>query len=445
MFVVRQSARDRTNTQGREATMSFYNTARMGKQMGLLLVALVLFVLTGSVMASTRFTRRGTAFTKLTGQTGKPLTLHPEADAFVSSGHPSEPGTPIDQIFVGYDKLYGYAKERGLLRFDLRGIPEGAIIERATLRLWLASWQRPVGNWDPMDVHVYPIATPWDEETVTWNTKPGYDEVPLVNPVAVPPGPEQWIEFDVTRLVQEWVNGARPNHGFMLLGDESEGYHDRSFWSKECDPAKCGANREKQPQLVVEYFVPTPTPTPHLELKLQNDPSGSVDQGEFITYTIQYANPNAEILHNVVITGHIPINATYVPDSATPPATPEAQRRVLVWPAIATLAPGAEGQFFYRVQVATSTTMVRLIPRPSTAAAPKPISRSIPRPTPTPRLVVVGCAEGDSDETAPVQVCVFNGGWRVYLPLTGRGWGAQVQLLDDRDLTDSTPARGPSR
>jgi len=63
----------------------------------------------------------------------------------------------------------------------------------------------------------------------------------------------------------------------------------------------------------------------------------------------------------------------------------------------------------------------------ATPAMVTPTFTSTPTPTPTatptsPPLVIVSCVEGDSDQTDPVRVCVFNGGVRVYLPVMMKQW-----------------------
>ena len=51
-----------------------------------------------------------------------------------------------------------------------------------------------------------------------------------------------WITFDLTALVQEWVDGIRPNNGLVIW---SEGADQLSISSRE--------SSSKTPQLVVTY------------------------------------------------------------------------------------------------------------------------------------------------------------------------------------------------
>lgn len=456
--------------------------------LALLLASLLLLI--SMVWVSPWAARRSSALTDVAAVASTPETLYPDKDAFVYSDKPDEPGMPNEQIFVGYDKLHGYKKERGLLHFDLtEKVPAGATINRATLRLYLAFWQYPSGSSAPMEVKVHRLLNgDWQEDRVTWNTQPSYDEDEKIVTRAIPPGPAGPYDFDVGALVQQWVNREVANNGLALIGDESEGYHDRGFWSKDCNE-ECGDDQEKWPQLIFEYTEPTPTPTPtptvpRLSLRLQNDPATEVKAGDEITYTIWYSNTGAGLLTNVVITGHIPSDTIYVPGSATDDV--QLENSQIVWrPEDLQEEDGDE--VYYRVKVATDensslvegyagptatpamtststetpTSTATPTPTPTTTksssaydpptttptSTPTPTSTSTGMPihtptatstatptttatlTPTPTttrtptpLVIVNWAEGYSDQTGPVRSnYVFNGGWRVYLPMIMKG------------------------
>lgn len=100
--------------------------------------------------------------------------------------------------------------KRGLLRFDLSQVPDGAHVESALLSL-------TPGGGGPNLVRFHRFQLPWEETTVTWNSVGGataFDSevVATYDPSA---GPQT---LDVTSLVQLWVNGE-PNHGFLLEED----------------------------------------------------------------------------------------------------------------------------------------------------------------------------------------------------------------------------------
>lgn len=69
------------------------------------------------------------------------------------------------------------------------------------------------GSDDPGVLECRPVSEPWSEGSVTWIARPGFGD-----PVDVIEGIEALgpLVFDVTALVADWADGARPNHGFAL-------------------------------------------------------------------------------------------------------------------------------------------------------------------------------------------------------------------------------------
>jgi len=92
------------------------------------------------------------------------------------------------------------------------------------------------------EILCHPVLEPWSEPTLTWNNRP-----------AIGPWFDGWTGItergqlwcDVTDLVQEWVDGTRPNHGIALTSRE---LRVMGFWTWE--DATVGPNFK--PSLVVE-------------------------------------------------------------------------------------------------------------------------------------------------------------------------------------------------
>ncbi|MFO0758037.1 MAG: DNRLRE domain-containing protein [Byssovorax sp.] len=95
---------------------------------------------------------------------------------------------------------------QSLLKFDLTGIPPGATITSANVAL--SQTNNGAGTWN---AHL--ITAPWDESTVTWQSFAGaFDATTFKSGSTANPS----IVFSVMPQVQAWVNGAMPNHGFLL-------------------------------------------------------------------------------------------------------------------------------------------------------------------------------------------------------------------------------------
>jgi uncharacterized repeat protein (TIGR01451 family) len=85
-----------------------------------------------------------------------------------------------------------------------------------------------------------------------------------------------------------------------------------------------------------------------------NDPFGTVQPGEHISYTISYANVGGVPLSGIVITDTVPTNTVLDPGSIHPPATVVGD--LIRWE-VPPLAPGAGSQVGFTVVVSTTTTI----------------------------------------------------------------------------------------
>jgi len=125
-----------------------------------------------------------------------------------------------DLLRVGYEQ--GYA---ALVRFDLAPIPADATVTQATLQLYARGW-----GGTNMTINAYRVLRGTDLCQATWNQArngqnwglPGCndtatDRSPMPEDSVVTSGVSQWYSFDLTGLVQDWLDGA-PNHGALLRG-----------------------------------------------------------------------------------------------------------------------------------------------------------------------------------------------------------------------------------
>lgn len=176
----------------------------------------------------------------------------PTDDTYIASGRPNNPFGTALRLYMGYDldSVSGkFEAQRPLLYFNIAAIPEGAIINSATLELHLAE-SSPSGD-EPMGANVYRVTAPWSESSVTWNTRPAYSpEERGRTEVGSSPGAYRW---DVTGLVEDWVSGRFPNHGMLLIGDERVQERERAFFSANVE----GGN---YPSLEIDYTLDTTAP-----------------------------------------------------------------------------------------------------------------------------------------------------------------------------------------
>ena len=145
----------------------------------------------------------------------------PSADTFVSSAFPKRNyGRWISLVVAQGTTSY--------VQFNLAGIPAGATVSKATLRLYVDAVAAK-GTFD-----VYELNGAWNENTLTYGTPP-----PALGASATGGRPivvgaaslNQFLLIDITQLVQNWVNGAAPNNGLALALTSTAGSF--SFDSKE--------------------------------------------------------------------------------------------------------------------------------------------------------------------------------------------------------------------
>src|SRR5450432_1079141 len=146
----------------------------------------------------------------------------PSADTFVSSSTPKTNYGSSIALLVG-------SGTTSYVRFNLAGIPAGASISKATLRLYVDAVGKP-GKFD-----VYQLNSGWSESTLTYNTPPPPLGLSVTNGTGVSITTANWNQFlliDITARAQGWVNGTIPNNGVALaLTSGSNGSF--SFDSKE--------------------------------------------------------------------------------------------------------------------------------------------------------------------------------------------------------------------
>ncbi len=117
----------------------------------------------------------------------------------------------------------GVNTNRGLIQFDLTGIPEGSIIISASLFLYKIPpigtlVNHTIGNNESL---IQRVNSTWDESTVTWNSAPTSSTIDqaVLEPAVL--GNENYV-VDVRALVQYHVDNPSQNFGYLLrLTDET--------------------------------------------------------------------------------------------------------------------------------------------------------------------------------------------------------------------------------
>jgi hypothetical protein len=166
----------------------------------------------------------------------------PVADAYVNSLHPDAASGTARQLRVNGDPQ---RSKWVYVRFSVEGIPQGATITRATLRL-LARTNAPGAA-----VAAYHVdGDDWNETTLTWRSRPPVDPTAFDTETGMAAG--QWSEWEVTAVV-----GGNGLHSFALGRFEAVNA-DIDWNSRE--------NAAGAPELLVEFTTPNPCDEPPNEI-----------------------------------------------------------------------------------------------------------------------------------------------------------------------------------
>jgi hypothetical protein len=181
------------------------------------------------------------------------VDLNPTDDAMIMFRSPETNYGANPEMQVenrrGYQQPPDYWEKDALVRFDLAAIPVGSHVVSADLCLYYYLWQDndPEGR----SLTCYRITSGWDEETVTWTTRPTWTT--QVTSSSVVPAVYGWMHWDVTSDVQAMVAQGVPNFGWAIMDEVPWGYFDipwTRFYAKE--------NGFLVPYLEVTFTTPTP-------------------------------------------------------------------------------------------------------------------------------------------------------------------------------------------
>jgi gliding motility-associated-like protein len=132
---------------------------------------------------------------------------------------------------------------RGIFEFDLSSIPQGCTITNAKLFLYAWTQTNGLGQHSslsgPNTVLIQRVTSPWNEGTVTWNTQPSTTVQSQVTLPATTIPTLDYLNINVTALVQDMVNDPQNSHGFMLKLQTEQYYRIMNFCSSDHpDPTK---------------------------------------------------------------------------------------------------------------------------------------------------------------------------------------------------------------
>jgi hypothetical protein len=132
-------------------------------------------------------------------------------DAMVLETSPSTNYGEDTRLSVG---TVNTGRVRSLLKFDVSSIPDGVVLDAATLRTYFDHTHTT--NAYDVTIGAYRVTGPWSESSVTWNTMPTYSLTGVGFDVKAAGQSSAWHEFGMTALAQGWLNDPANNYGVLL-------------------------------------------------------------------------------------------------------------------------------------------------------------------------------------------------------------------------------------
>lgn len=165
-------------------------------------------------------------------------------------------GTTSDNVAIAWTDGGVAYTGRGLFQFDLSGIPANATLISSELSLYNNPTSMQNGGQHASlsgsdDARLERIISPWNENTVTWNTQPattGSNSVFL--PQSITPN-QDYTNINVLPLVSDMINNPSTSFGFMIRLNSEQAYRSLVFASSD------HIDSLKHPKLEICYTLPT--------------------------------------------------------------------------------------------------------------------------------------------------------------------------------------------
>ncbi len=214
------------------------------------------------------------------------ITLQPDAangkDAEIAScvscGYSNQNfGNSNDYSAIAWTNNGAISTGRGLIEFDLTGVPPSATLISAKLSLY----HNPSGSNGTNSSmsgsntgFLEKIVQAWDENTVTWDNQPSTSTTGQISIQQSTAIDEDYLDIDITAMVIDMIDNPTQNFGFMFKLQTETAYRRLIFSSSD------HSNSALHPKLVLTYSGTT-----------------GLDEHNDIALVEVYPNPTNDILY----------------------------------------------------------------------------------------------------------------------------------------------------
>ena len=135
---------------------------------------------------------------------------------------------------------------RSYLQFDLSALPDHAVIVNADLSVY----QYNTSGIEDFIVALHLVTESWEESSIIWTDQANYTAPETT--VSVIAGESAWLSWDITSMLQGWLDGINPNYGVVLT--DVEEFSGQTFIS--CHSSDYTTDPALRPRLEITYYVP---------------------------------------------------------------------------------------------------------------------------------------------------------------------------------------------
>ena len=155
--------------------------------------------------------------------------------------------------FISFDWTFGGTEALGYsyIQFDINDVPTNAQIYNAKLSLYYNPTSGNEGQAGNNACLLEVVTSPWNENTITWNTKPS---ITLNGAVYLPTSTlsnQDYPNIGVTDIVSSWYNNPSSNYGLMLEIIDKSLFNSMKFCSSNYP------DTSKRPKLEICYLLAT--------------------------------------------------------------------------------------------------------------------------------------------------------------------------------------------
>jgi hypothetical protein len=136
-----------------------------------------------------------------------------------------------------------------LLKFDLSSIPNNAIVNNATLQLYVRGNVSDGGFPTTWGIDIFRPTTSWNSNTVTYNTLPNKSPNKEAN-INIGTTIGIYYSTNLSDLVSSWINGSIVNRGLYIEGGAS---------CQGCSITFDSSEGTFKPRLIIDFVVPVTT------------------------------------------------------------------------------------------------------------------------------------------------------------------------------------------